>query len=283
MDKKMCLLTIKSCYNTLTAVEKTVADYILKNSEEVISMPIAVFAENANVAKSAVIRCCKSLGFDGYSDMKLALAMELSKNKKLNYTPYIDPSDDAGAIMDKVFTANVKTLHDTAEKIDRDVLQKIVDVLSNANVIYVYGIGTSAGIAGEFQYRLMQIGKTALCVNDVPTMKVSTLNIRKGDVAVGISHSGRTIATIEALRLAKRNGAETICITSYPDSEITKNSDYPIEIYSDEIDYPVEATSSRIAHLSMIDVITIAMSSRNYGDALERARKTHDLVNTIRY
>ena len=279
----MCLLTIKNSYNNLTAVEKTVADYILKNSETVISMPIAAFAEEAGVVKSAIIRCCKSLGFDGYSDMKLALAMELSKNKKLNYTPYIDPSDDAGAIMDKVFSANVKTLHDTAEKIDRQILQKVVDVLSKANVIYVYGIGTSSSIAGEFQYRLMQIGKTALCVNDVPSMKVSTMNIRKGDVAVGISHSGRTIATIEALRLAKQNGAETICITSYPGSEITKSTDYPIEIYSDEIDYPVEAVSSRIAHLSVIDVITIAMSAQNYGNALERAKKTYDLVNTIRY
>lgn len=283
MDKKMCLLTIKKNYTSLTATEQVAADYILQHSQDVIHMPIAAFAENAGVVKSAVIRCCKSLGFEGYSDMKIALAMELSQNRKLNYTPYIDTDDDAGAILDKVFSANVKTLHDTAEKIDRDVLRTAVDLLDRAQVIYIYAIGTSAGIANEFQYRLMQIGKTALCINDVPTMKVSSLNIRKGDVAVGISHSGRTIATIEALQLAKANGADTLCITSYPGSKITETSDHAIEIYSDEIDYPVEAISSRIAHLSVIDALTIAISAKNYANAEERARITHSLVDTIRY
>ena len=129
----------------------------------------------------------------------------------------------------------------------------------------------------------MQIGKTALCINDVPTMKVSSLNIKGGDVAIGISHSGRTIATIEALQAAKTQGASTLCITSYPGSKITENSDYSIEIYSDEIDYPMEAISARIAHLSVIDALTIAISSKNYEMAQERAKMTHTLIDTIRY
>ncbi|MBO5347293.1 MAG: MurR/RpiR family transcriptional regulator, partial [Lachnospiraceae bacterium] len=77
MDPQKCLLTIKNQYAELTATEQSVADYILQNSQDVIHMPIATFAENAGVVKSAIIRCCKSLGFEGYSDMKIALAMEL--------------------------------------------------------------------------------------------------------------------------------------------------------------------------------------------------------------
>lgn len=283
MNQKKCLLTIKNRYAELTATEQAAADYILQNAQDVIHMPIASFAENAGVVKSAVIRCCKSLGFEGYSDLKIALAMELSQNRKLNYNPYIDRDDDAGAILDKVFSSNVKTLHDTAEKIDRKVLRTAVTLLDQANIIYIYAIGTSSGIAQEFQYRLMQIGKTALCINDVPTMKVSSLNIKEGDVAIGISHSGRTIATIEALQAAKSQGASTLCITSYPGSKITENSDYSIEIYSDEIDYPMEAISARIAHLSVIDALTIAISAQNYEMAQERAKVTHTLVDTIRY
>lgn len=283
MDPQKCLLTIKNQYAELTATEQSVADYILQNSQDVIHMPIATFAENAGVVKSAIIRCCKSLGFEGYSDMKIALAMELSQNRKLNYNPYIDTNDDVGAILDKVFSSNVKTLHDTAEKIDRGVLRTAVNLLDRANIIYIYAIGTSAGIANEFQYRLMQIGKTALCINDVPTMKVSSLNIKEGDVAVGISHSGRTVATIDALQLAKERGADTLCITSYPGSKITENSDHSIEIYSDEIDYPMEAISARIAHLSIIDALAIAISAKNYETAQERAKVTHSLVDTIRY
>lgn len=283
MYNRSCLLTIKNKYQSLTSVEKKAADYILKNRDKVIIMSTSEFSKNSGVAKSAIVRCCKSLGFEGFRELKITLAMELSKNKQLNYVPYISPDDNAGDILDKIFSANVKTLHDTAEKINRNTLQKVVDLLDSSNTIYIYAIGTSSGIAQDFQYRLTLEGCTALCFTDPPSMKISTMNIKKGDVAIGISHSGRTIATIDALNLAKESGAKTVCITSNPDSSITKICDYAIEIFSDEIEYPMEAISSRVAHLSIIDAITVALSAKNYTEASERSKIAHDLINTVRY
>lgn len=246
-------------------------------------MSVAEFSQAADMAKSAVIRFCKSAGFEGFSDFKISLAMELSKNKKLNYTPYIFPDDTVSDIFDKVFSANVKTLHDTAENIKREVLEKVVSALSDANSIYIYGIGTSRAMAEDFQYRLMQLGKTAFCYSDVVSMKISSLNITKGDIAIGISHSGRTIATVDALKAAKDNGALTICITSHHQSPITKVSLLPIEIYSDEVEYPIEALSARIAHISVIDAITTALSAKDYDKTLERSIDSSKIINTIRY
>ena len=283
MSSKSCLIAIKNKYLSLTGAEKCIADFITNNSEAVTHMSVAELAERAGAAKSAVIRCCKSLGFDGYSELKINLAGELSKNKELNYIPYIYPEDNSGDIMEKIFSANIKTLHDTIDKLDRNILNDTVELMKGANMIYIYAIGTSSGIAADFQYRLMQIGYNALCVTDVPAMKISTLNIKKGDVAIGISHSGRTVATIEALKLARENGAKTVCITSHPQSEITKHSDYPIEIYCDEINYPMEAISARIAHISVIDTITIALSAMDFDNAIKRSKRTHELINTIRY
>ncbi len=283
MGQLSCLNAIKNHYATLTVTEKKVADYIQKNSDRVITMSVAEFAENASVANSAIVRCCKSLGFEGYAELKMTLAMELSKNKQLNYTPYIYPTDDASTILDKIFSANVKTLHDTAAQMDRKLLQKVVELLDKAHAIYIYGIGTSAAIVNDFQYRIMQLGYTAFCYTDVPSMKISTMNIREGDVAIGISHSGRTIATIEALKLAKENGAQTVCITSYPGSHITREANFPIEIFCDEIQYPMEAISARIAHISVIDTLTIALSARHYEATQKRTQAAHALINTIRY
>ena len=278
-----CLIAIKNKYSTLTNAEKRIADYITQNSEAVVGMSAEKLSENAACAKSAVVRCCKSLGFAGYSELKIALAVDLSKNKRFNYVPYIYPNDNASDILDKVFSANVKTLHDTAEKLDRRTLQEVVDVLSQAGMIYVYGIGTSAALVNDFQYRLMQFGFNVVCYTDVPSMKVSTLNIKKGDVAIGISHSGRTVATVEALCLAREAGAKTVCITSYPESRITRESDFSIEIFSDEIQYPMEAISARIAHISVCDAIVVALSAKDYEGAFKRSLKSHELTNTIRY
>lgn len=283
MKNRSCLTSIKQKYDSLTPVEKRIADYIQRESHNVISMSVSDFAENAGVVKSAIIRCCKTLGYEGYSEMKLSLAMELSKNKQLGFVPYIDKNDSVESILEKVFSANVKTLHDTAEEIDIETLDKIVSSIEKANVIYIYGIGTSAVIASDFQYRLTQVGYTAICFTDVPSMKVSTLNIKKGDLAFGVSSSGRTTATIDALSLAKEMGAATACITSFPDSRITKICDLSIVISSDEIQYPIEAISSRIAQISVLDSIIISLSARHYEDALERSKKTKDFVDRGRY
>ena len=129
----------------------------------------------------------------------------------------------------------------------------------------------------------MQLGYTAFCFTDITSMKVSTLNIKPGDAAIGISNSGRTIATVDALKLAREMGARTACVTSYPNSEITLQSDFPIVIYTDEIQYPIEAISARIAHISVLDAISVSLSAKNYDRAMERSAKTHDLINTVRY
>lgn len=283
MKDRPCLSTIKIEYNKLTAKEKLVADYILKNYERVVSMPVGELADTAGVVKSVIIRCCKSLGFDGYSELKLSLSRELARNESFNYVPYISREDNSSNILDKIFSANIKTLHDTAEGIDRKVLDDVVDMLADANNIYIYGIGTSAGIVSDFQYRLMQLGYTAFCFTDVASMKVSTLNIRPGDAAIGISNSGRTVATVDALVLARDMGAKTACLTGYPNSKITKICDYPLVIQTDEIQYPIEAISARIAHISVLDTVCVALSARNYDDATERSAKTHELINTVRY
>ena len=280
MEQTNCLQTIRNRYHTLTAAERKVADYILQAGDQVINLNITTLAERTGTAKSAIIRCCKSLGFEGYTQLKLTLAGELSRNRQLNYVPYIYPEDSTGTILEKVFSANVKALHDTLHHLDLELLEQALSLLKNAKTIYLYGVGTSASMVNELQYRLLLLGCSAFAFTDPATMKISTMNITQQDAAFGISYSGRTIATTEALELARQAGAKTICITSYPDSPITKICDCPISVWSDEVQYPVEAMSAKIAQL--IYALTTALSAGNYEDTLQRAMRTRQLVNTIR-
>lgn len=280
---KRCLAEIKARYENLTKKEKCAADYILKNYADVSDMTADKLAKNAGVVKSVIIRLCKSLGFAGYTEFRLSLSRELARNEKLNFTPYILPDDTPCDILDKIFTANVKTLYDTMNGIDRKVFERVVGVLANAQNIYIYGLGTSAGIVCDFQYRLMQLGFTAFCFTDIANMKVSTINITENDAAIGISNSGRTMATVDALSLARKNGAKTVCVTSFENSEIVKASDFPIVIKTDEIEYPAEAISARIAHISVLDSIAVSLSARSFDDAVVRSARTKDLIDTVRY
>ncbi len=283
MQNKSCLSLIKAEYAHLTKKERQLADYILKNCEAVVSMTVSALAENAGVVKSVVIRFCQTLGFGGYTEFKLLLSRDLARNEQLGFSPYISNDDNSQNVFKKIFAANVKTLHDTARDLDGVMFEKVVDAIKKAENIYVYGVGTSAGIASDFQYRLVEIGRNALFFTDVVNMKVSAMNIKSKDVVVGISNSGRTVPTVDALKHAQENGAKTVCVTSYPKSEIIKYSDFPLVITTDEIHYPAEAISARIAHISVLDSIAVALSLTNREEAESRAVRNHDVIEQLRY
>ena len=108
------------------------------------------------------------------------------------------------------------------------------------------------------------------------------MNVRKGDVVVGISHSGETKDTIETMRIAKENGAVTIVITSFKDSPITKYADYILNVYSDEQNYPMEAVSARMAHICLLDALMIALTVRHYNESTDHLKKRNTVLKDIR-
>ena len=161
MNTQPCLSTIKTEYARLTKRERKLADYILEHFESVVTMSTTELAQNAGVVRSVIIRFCHLLGFGGYTEFKLMLSRELARNEQFGFTPFISKNDSPKEILGKIFASNIKTLHDTAEGIDKEIFTAAVDALYNAHNIYVYGIGTSAGIACDFQYRLTEIGLSA--------------------------------------------------------------------------------------------------------------------------
>ena len=101
-------------------------------------------------------------------------------------------------------------------------------------------------------------------------------------MAFAISYSGRTVATVEAMALARESGVKTACITSFSESPLSRLCDYPICIYTDEVQYPVEAMSAKIAHLSLIYALTTALSAKTYNQTMIRAKRTRELIDSIR-
>lgn len=275
------LILLKNKYDSLTAAERRIADYILQNGSSIIDLNTAAIAKQSGSAASAVIRLCKKLGFKGYSQFKINLAMELTSADTV-ILPNIDISDDTQSAFKKVFESGIKTLSDTAQMLDMQLVSNAVNILDTANQICFLGIGTSSTIAVDAHYRIMQLGYHATCSTDILFMQVAASNLSTGDVAVGISHSGKTIATIEALKIAKERGAVTIVLTSYKDSPICEYADIVINVYSDETIFPIEAVSARIAHITVIDSIMVALALKRYDNALKKIANRNDILKSIR-
>jgi len=283
MEILSCLLEIQHRFDTLTPTEKKIARYIADNSSRVLMMPIGELAEQTGTGKSAIIRCCQALGFDGYKALKVSLTMDVTRQDKSDYANSINANETAESIVNKIFSANIKTLQDTWRYLNVDVLRQAAQAIAGANVCYIYGIGSSALIGADLQHRLFQLGYCAVSVTDVTAMKDSSLCIRKGDVAFALSNSGRTIATVEALRQAKENGAITICMTGYANSPITQVSDYALCTTSDEFKYPAESIASRVARNAVIDALIVTLSTVDYAGSVEKMHRIREMLGDITY
>lgn len=272
---------LQTHYGQLTPAEKKLADFVLRYPAQTVELSAAALARQAGTAPSAVVRFCKSLGYKGYSDLKLQLAIALRQQP--SYMPGMDREDGPDAVLDKIFAANIKALQDTAARLDREAFSGVVELLSKARTVHIYAVGTSAPPAQELEHRLMLLGIPARAYTDVVQMPLSTMNLGPGDVAIGISHTGRTKPTADALAKSRQAGAATVCLTSYGASPITCHADWVLTVYSDDTRYPTEAVSARIAQVGVIDALVAAISVSRYDRAAERSRKTHDLLEDIRY
>lgn len=276
---------IKRLYCNLTSAERKVATYIIESPQEVTGLTVHQLAEKCAVASSAVIRFCKSIQLQGFAELKIELARELGSNReeKKRAVPSVEHESGTEGVVRKVFGAGMQTLQDTLDMLDFSKVKKMSEVLVRARHIFLFGIGTSSTVVTDAQYRLSQLGLWATACTDILLMGVTAANLEEGDVVLAISHSGRTKAVVDAVRMAKKRGATVIAITSFKDSILYKESDLAATVFADEVTYPVEAVSARVAHICLVDSLAMLLATHNYDSFADHVKSRNDILEGIRY
>lgn len=276
---------IKRLYCNLTSAERKVATHVIESPHEVTGLTVHQLAEKCDVASSAVIRFCKSVQLSGFSELKIELARELGskKEEQKNTLPSVEPESGTEGVVRKVFSAGMQTLQDTLDMLDFSKVEKMSEMLVRAKHIFLFGIGTSSTVVTDAQYRLSQLGLWATACTDILLMGVTAANLDEGDVVLAISHSGRTKAVVDAVRLAKKKGATVMAITSFKDSILYEESDVAATVFADEVTYPVEAVSARVAHICLVDSLAMLLATHNYDSFADHIKSRNDVLEGIRY
>ena len=141
MDEQNVCDLILSKYDKLTKQTKTVADYILANQRETQYMSITTLADNCGVADATVYRLCRTLGFSGYNDFKLALVKGNGKrplDMPLGLDGNVTMEDSIGDMSKKLYSVNASALADTLTRLDPRSIDKAVDTLKKPAVSTVW-------------------------------------------------------------------------------------------------------------------------------------------------
>lgn len=279
-DNRNSFVLMRNLYPTFHKVEKKIADLFLEQSEKVVYMSIKQIAEELNIAESSIVRFCKTLGIEGFKQLKINLAKNMEHPENLIYKE-IKKTDSRQTLTQKVFLSSIEALKEGIDTLDIDQFDMAVDAIINAKRIEFFGVGTSAALVQDAYTRFMRIGFPAYATTDPHFARMSAATMDKDSLAIGISYKGRSRDTIEALKTARGKGAVIMCITCFPRSPITSISDICIAITTSESKILREAISSRIALIALIDSLYTCVAVEKFDSVIEYIENISDILNDV--
>lgn len=279
-----CILKIRESYKVFTPTEERIANYILKNKERISSLSAAELGEAVGTSAPSVVRFARKLGYTGVQDMKMEIAKDLVLRDKSQERVYeaVSVNDSTKDIIYKIGHENMNAIEETLSLIDEAEIEKAIKALINANHINIYGVAASGLVGLDLQYKLMRINKKSSMYMDSHTQMASAIHMGKNDVAIAISHSGRTLEVIKVLEAAKKRGAITISITNYGKNPVSDLADINLFTASVEKTLRSGAIASRIAQLTIIDILFIGIARNNFSEIFEYIKDTREIVEDFK-
>lgn len=271
----MSIPQILSNYSNLRKSEMKVADVILEHPEAAIHFSVSELAELAGVSDPTVIRFCRSLGFKGFQDFKINLAQSIIPEIR-NIHETVNRGENVPDLVRKVFDANIAAIQSTLGTLDFQAVEAAINELSGASRIMFFGLGNSAVVAKDAYHKFFRTGIPCQWFEDTHMAMMAASIMRPGEALVVISHSGSTTDIVDALEVATKAGASTIAIVSHHKSPVSSVATHTLCVASSETEYKFEPMASRIAQLSVIDVLSVGVTmqrSEEYIANLDKSRK----------
>ncbi|MBV1945848.1 MurR/RpiR family transcriptional regulator [Streptomyces sp. BV129] len=262
---------VRTLTPSMTRSMQRVAEAVAGDPAGCAALTVTGLAELTGTSEATVVRTARILGYPGYRDLRLALA-GLAARQESGSAPAITTDiavdDPLSEVVTKLAYEEQQTLADTAAGLDTAQLGAAVTALAAARRTDVYGIGASGLVAQDLTQKLLRIGLVAHAPGDPHLAVTNAVQLRTGDVAVAITHSGSTGDVIEPLRAAFERGATTIAITGRPDSPVTQYADHVLTTAtSRESELRPAAMSSRTGQLLVVDCLFVGVAQRTYESA----------------
>lgn len=283
MTEAATTVRIRALMPALARAEQRVAKRVLDDPASATVSTISTLAAVCGTSETTVVRFCRAVGFTGYRALRLALATELGRAEggagaARAVSSDIGPGDDLDQVVEKIAFADARAVEETAQQLDLAALHLVIEAMVSARRIDIYGVGASAFVGLDLQQKLHRIGQVAFAWVDPHVALTSAALLGPDDVAVGVSHSGATQDTVDALAQAQANGVTTIAITNFPRSALASIADHVLTTAARETTFRSGATASRLAQLTVVDCIFVGVAQRTYADSQHALEVTYDAV-----
>lgn len=234
-----------------------IAEFVAAHYNTAAHMTAGTLAKNAGVSESTVVRFAMALGYEGYPQLQKAL-QEVVRHR-LTAVQRLELSSDMvqAQVLQTVLKGDIQNIRATVDEMDMIAFQNAVERILSARTIYVVGLRSAAPLAQFFGYYLNYIfDNVHLVSSGWADVFEEIVRISRDDVLVGISFPRYSTRTLEAMRFARKSGAQVIAITDGPLSPLKAASDVCLEAQTEMASF----VDSLAAPLSVINALIVSLA-----------------------
>jgi DNA-binding MurR/RpiR family transcriptional regulator len=255
---------IRDALPTLPDALRIVAEFTLREPAAVATSSIREVAERAGASTASVTRFCRAVGYSGFQELRLQLAQELGRQRpdvwSEDFGLNISQDDSLDRVVSIIAQSDMRAIQQTIEKLDLAAVAQAANLIANSRRIDIYGSGGSGIVALEAEARLFRIGCDVRAWPEIHAASTSAALLTASDVALGISHSGYTKETIEAMLGAQQAGARTIALTSNAKSPLGQLADVTLTTSVLETSFRHGGLAARHSQLVVVDCLYIKVA-----------------------
>ena len=231
------LLLIREAYAGMSTSQQKVLEFFLSRSLEAVYLSAARIAEMVDVSHSTVVRTAQALGFNGFPEFQSALQEQVSGRmnstgvyqlgaRKLISELLEQDGSGTGSILEHVMLNDAKNIENMVSQITMADFERAVNMLLEAENVYVIGLRSSAPMAMNFAMGLRQIrGKCHLLQPGVGDLVDQIVALTDKDLLFSLCFGRYTRVTLHAMDYARKIGAQIISVTDSPVSPAARRAD----------------------------------------------------------
>ena len=245
-------------YVKMSTGHKAIAAYISDHYEQAVFMTAAKLGDTVGVSESTVVRFAMGLGYEGYPEFQDAL--ENWVKNKLNSVQKMGAKygkSTQSEILNSVLGSDIEKIQDTMHSLDAAAFEAAVDIILEADSVYLVGVRSCEPLADFLHFYLSMIRGNIVLVKttSVTEMFEQMIHISDRDVAIGISFPRYSMRTLKAMEFANDRNAKVITITDSIHSPMNLYSSCNLLARSDM----VSIVDSLVAPLSVINALVVAL------------------------
>lgn len=269
---------IKSIKDSLPKAERKIAETILESPEDTIYLSAKQLGEKSGSSAPSVVRFCRRLDVDGFTQLKLMISSELSYLNKIGYSD-ITENESFYEIKDKLLGNAYQSLLDTSSLVSKDLVTEAVELIERSDIIYIYGVGSSYLVAKNFAQKWSRIGKNCIVESDPHVLIAAMTGNNQKALFIGISNSGETQEVIKLMDLARRISLKTLSITQFGKNSVSDLADVSMRhVRANEQLYRSAATASLHVQFYIIDILFHSYATKNYKATINKVVQSREEI-----